>query len=160
MPTLRESLVWLRPIHHWTLAVAVAIGGLALLFAIGVSLDLASVRGPPGWVLTDFYMTAQRREYDAARDFLSADAKEEAAALAIGEWEALLDGFTKGSTLTAVTVAGVRNFGTRAVAGAVLDFAGSDSNTRTELLVKEGRRWRLEWPIGSRSFQATVDDLK
>ncbi|MEE8518279.1 MAG: hypothetical protein V3S98_04050 [Dehalococcoidia bacterium] len=160
MPTLRESLLWLRPIPHWTLAVTVAVGALTLVLAIGVLLDVTSVRRPPGGVLAEFYMTAQARDYEAARDFLSRDAKAEAAALTPREWEALLDGFTNGATLSEVTVVGVRNFGSHSVAGAVLDFTDTDSKTRVELLVKEGRRWRLEWPIGTRGFQETVKQFE
>lgn len=159
MPTLREPLIWLRPVHHWTLIAAIVVVAFALVMAIGVVLDLMSVRRSPGAVFNDVYITAQAQKYQAAKDFLSRDAKAEVASFTMLEWHALLDGFTNEMTLRKVTVAGVRNFGSQAVVGGFLDFSDGRSKTLVDLMVKEGRHWRIEWPIGERGFQTTVDRL-
>ena len=154
---LKDGLLWLRPIPNWTLAVTVLLVAMAAGWAILVTFGVTTVAKAPGEVAIAFYQDAHDGEYEKAKRWLSEDAKLEAAKLLSSQWIEMLDGFSHDRTMADSMLLGIRNYGSHAVVGILHDFDDRDFDLRVDLLVKEGIRWRLEWPIGTRKFQATVD---
>jgi hypothetical protein len=152
-----DSLRWLAPVQHWTLAVTALFFVSTVLWIILVLSGATTIAKSPNEVVISFYEAAQAGEYDAAYDFLSDGAQLEVDRLPEGGWVELLDGLTRGRSAVGFQWLGIRNFGDNAVVGGMQDFADEDFELRVELMVRQGSRWRIEWPIATRQWTETVE---
>ncbi len=145
---LVDGVRWISAIHRWTTAVAIGLGLLTVGWIAAVLLGITAVSLSPGEVIIAFYEAVQERRFDEATEFLSDAARVELAALSPEEHDTLMRELTHDFTSTELDFLGVQNFGQHAVAGVLQDVEAGSFDLRVEVLVKEGRHWRIEWPLG------------
>jgi hypothetical protein len=139
---------WFAPIHRWTGAVTVAFIGVTLLWIMALGLGLTELAKAPGEVVNAMYQAAQDERPDEVRSYLTKDAKKQFDLLTPDEETALMGLLSAGSTTIALNPLGVRNYGKSAVTGLIQDMSDGQSDLRIEVLAREGRHWRVEWPVG------------
>ncbi|MDA1190013.1 MAG: hypothetical protein O2854_10135 [Chloroflexi bacterium] len=154
---LMNGVRWITPIERWTAGVAVGLGVLTVGWIIAVLFGLTSISLSPGEVVIAFYDAVQERRFDDATEFLSDAAKTELAALSVDEYDTLMRDLTHDFTSSELDFLGVQNFGRNAVAGVLQDMQPDTVELRVEVLVKEGRHWRIEWPLGVANWTESVD---
>jgi hypothetical protein len=159
MPPLKKlwnGIRWFAPIHRWTAAITLAFIGGTLLWIMALGLGLTHVARAPGEVAVAMYQAAQDGQPSEVRKYLSDDAKEQFDLLRSDETTALLDLLSRESTTTVLSSLGVRNYGRSAVTGLIQEMSDGLSELRVEVLVREGRFWRVEWPIGDADWFESV----
>jgi hypothetical protein len=139
---------WFAPIQRWTTAVTIAFFGGALLWFIALGLGLTNLALAPGEVVVVMYQAAQDGQPEEVRNYLTKDAKKQFDQLTADEEAALMDMLSHGSTTIALQALGLRNYGKNSVTGLIQDMSNGQSDLRVEVLAREGRHWRVEWPIG------------
>ncbi len=139
---------WFAPIQRWTTAVTIAFFGGTLLWFVALGLGLTNVALAPGEVVVAMYQAAQDGQPEEVRNYLSTDAKKQFDLLTAEEEAALMDMLSRGSTTISLQALGVRNYGKNAVTGLIQDMSNGQSDLRIEVLKREGRYWRVEWPVG------------
>lgn len=152
-----KGLRWISEIQRWTTAVAIGLGLVTVGWVIALLFGLTAVTLAPGEVIIAFYDAVQERRFDEATEFLSNAAREELAALSTEEYDALMVELTHDFTSTELNFIGVQNFGKYAVAGVLQDLPPHTVDLRVEVLVKEGRHWRIEWPLGVANWFESVE---
>ena len=154
---LLKGLRWISEVQRWTVAVA---GGLAILtigWVIAVFLGITTISQSPGEVVIAFYDAVQERRFDDAMEYLSEAAKTELAALSISEYDELMGELSHNFESTELDYLGVQNFGKTAVTGVLQDVPPDEYDLRVEVLVKEGRYWRIEWPLGVADWFESIE---
>jgi hypothetical protein len=150
---------WISPVQRWTTAVAAGLGLLTTGWVIAVLFGVTTVSVSPGEVIIEFYDAIQERRFEDATEFLSDAARAELAALSPSEFDKLMSELSHDFTSTELDFLGVQNFGRNAVAGVLQDIPGGTLELRVEVLVKEGRHWRIEWPLGVANWMESVERL-
>lgn len=145
---LWNGIRWFVPIHRWTTAITLVLFAGTLFWVIGLGLGLTHTARAPGEVAVAMYQAAQDGNHNEVRKYLSANAKEQFDLLTPSEVSGLLNLLSRDSTTTVLSSLGVRNFGRSAVTGFIQEMSDGLSELRVEVLVREGRFWRVEWPIG------------
>ena len=153
---LCSGLRWFAPIHRWTAAVTIALAGGTFFGVVAVGLGLTDVARAPSEVVVAMYQAAQDGQPEVVRKFLSDDARERFDRLPPEDETALINLLSKDSTTVALTSIGVRNYGKNAVTGLIQDMSSGLSDLRVEVLAREGRYWRVEWPVGVAEFSESV----
>jgi len=113
-----------------------------------LGLGLTNVAMAPSEVVVAMYQAAQDNDPAEVRRLLSDDAKEQFDLLSPTAEAELLDMLSNGGTTTVLTSLGVRNYGKHSVTGLIQEMTNGLSDLRVEVLVREGRFWRVEWPLG------------
>jgi len=153
---LVDGIRWLAPVHRWTTAVTVLFFAGLLAWLIAIGLGLTSARQAPGEVVLAAYEAAQERRADDFGELLDRRGRAEFARLSPTEIEALFDRLTFDGTTTTFTFLGLRNYGKSAVAGVLQETTTREAHVRVEVLLQEGRFWRIEWPIGEAEWVESV----
>ncbi len=153
---LRAGVRWASQVQVWTTGVL-----FALLFALAaqvVSIPFggASITLSPRGTVEALYEAAQEGDYERAYNLLDEAGRAEAAGLGSSGWRELVDGLSRGRSITRVTYGSQRNYGRNVVVGALVDFEDGTLRAATEELVREGTEWRVMWPPGTRRFTETV----
>jgi hypothetical protein len=143
-----DAILWIRPIHRWTTVFTIAFFGGALLWLIAVAAGLTDVASSPNEVVIRLYEAAQESRADDLRETLSSAAKTEFDRLSPADAQALMDRLSNDHLAGNYESLGIRNYGTHAVVGITMDSPAQYSHLRVEVLVREGGRWRVEWPVG------------
>ena len=154
---LVDGVRWISAIQRWTTAVALALGVGTVGWVLAVLLGITSVSHAPGQVVILFYEAVQERRFDDATEHLSVDAKAKLAALAPDDYDTLMRELSHDFTSSDLEPLGVQNFGQVAVAGVLQDQPPDRFDLRVEILVKEGRYWRIEWPLGNANWMEAID---
>ena len=152
-----DGVRWISAIHRWTTAVAIGLGLLTVGWVIAVLFGVTAISVSPGEVIIAFYDAVQERRFDDATEFLSDAAKAELAMLPPDEFDALMRELTHDFTSSELEFLGVQDFGRNAVAGVLQDMPDGTVDLRVEVLVKEGRHWRIEWPLGVANWTESVE---
>jgi hypothetical protein len=145
---LWDGIRWLTPIHRWSAAVAIAMGGGTILWIIALTFGITDVAKAPGEVVEAMYQAAQDGQTLQVRKYLTDDAKIQFDLLTPDDKAALLDMLSNGHTTVELSPLGVRNYGKESVTGLIQDLSNGHSDLRIEILTREGRFWRVQWPIG------------
>lgn len=145
---LWNGIRWFAPIQRWTTAVTIAFFGGTLLWFIALGLGITNVALAPGEVVVAMYQAAQDGQPDEVRNYLTNDAQNQFDLLTADEEAALMGMLSHESTTTTLTALGVRNYGKNSVTGLIQDMSNGQSDLRIEVLKREGRHWRVEWPVG------------
>ena len=148
MQRLIDGIKWLAPIHRWTSVVTIAFFSLTVAYVIAIGLGITTVRQAPGEALVAIYEAAQDRRLDDFQELLDYNGKAEFAKLTPAEAEAVLSELTNDFTTINVSFLGIKNYGHNAVAGVLRELDVGYATTSVEVLVKEGRFWHVEWPLG------------
>jgi hypothetical protein len=148
-----DGILWLTPIHRWTTVVTIAFVAGAFLWVLLVSTGLTDIAKSPNDVVLEVYRAAQDGRAEEVRNYLAEDAKAAFDNLPAEERNALLARLSQGHTTSQVEVLGVRNYGSHAVVGISQDYGVNGSAVRVEVAKKEGRYWRLEWPLGEAKWE-------
>jgi hypothetical protein len=151
-----NGIMWLTPIHRWTSAVTIAFLAGTALWAIAVGLGLTTVSLGPSEAMLAAYEAAQERRVDDFGDYLDKTGRVAFAQFSPEETEALFDRLTYDGTTTMFSVLGLRNYGKSAVAGILQETTEPAAYVRVEVLHREGRFWRIEWPIGESKWVESV----
>jgi hypothetical protein len=153
---LWSGIRWFAPIQRWTSAVTAAFITGSVFWTVAVGLGLTDVAKAPGDVVVEMYQAAQDGQPEEVRKYLTNEGKKQFDLLAPDEEAALLSMLSRGSTTILLTPLGVRNYGKSAVTGLMQDMDGSQTDLRIEVLEREGRFWRVEWPIGVADWYESV----
>jgi hypothetical protein len=153
---LVDGLRWISQVQRWTSTVLVGLGLLTVGWVLAVLFGITTISRSPGEVIIAFYDAVQERRFDEATEFLSNAAQAELAALSPEEYDALMRDLTHNFTSTELEFLGVQNFGKVAVSGVLQDQPPHTYDLRVEVLVKEGRHWRIEWPLGVANWLESV----
>lgn len=147
---------WFAPIQRWTSAVTVAFFAGTVFWTVAVGLGLTGIAKAPGDVVVAMYQAAQDGEPEEVRKYLTSEGKKQFDLLTPDEELALLGVLSRDSTTVLLTALGVRNYGKSAVTGLLQGMSDSQTDLRIEVLEREGRFWRIEWPIGVADWYESV----
>ncbi len=147
---------WFAPIHRWTTAATLMFFAGTLLWVVALGFGLTNIARAPGEVVILMYQAAQDGQSREVRKYLSDDAKEHFDRLSPDAESALLNQLSRDSSTKLLTALGVRNYGRNAVTGLIQEMTSGQSDLRIEILVRQGRFWRVEWPIGVASWVESV----
>lgn len=153
---LIDGIKWLAPIHRWTAAVAIAFFAVTAIWAIAVGLGLTEIRKAPSEVIVAAYEAAQEGRVDDFADLLDRRGQDEFALFSPEEINALFSRLTYGGTTTEFSFLGLRNYGKSAVAGLLQETTEPAAYVRVEVLFKEGRFWKIEWPLGESEWVESI----
>jgi hypothetical protein len=153
---LWSGIRWFAPIQRWTSAVTVVFIVGTVFWTVAVGMGLTDVAKAPGDVVVAMYQAAQDGQPEEVRRFLTDGGKKQFDLLAPSEQAALLSTLSRDSTTILLTALGVRNYGKNAVTGLMQDMSDGQSDLRIEVLINEGRFWRVEWPIGVADWYESV----
>ena len=155
-----DGLRWLSAIQRWTAAVTIVLALATFGWIVLIVFGLSSVARSPSEVVINFYQSAQDGDFSEAKNMLTTDARVIVNGMTENEWAQILGDLTQGHTIDELIYLGQRNYGKQAIVGVLQDSVDGEAKTRVELLLKQGRHWRIEWPPGTRRFQETVDKVE
>jgi hypothetical protein len=136
--------------------VTVAFIAGTVFWTIAVGLGLTDIAKAPGDVVIAMYQAAQDSNPEEVRKYLTNEGKKQFDLLTSDEESALLSMLSRDSMTVLLSALGVRNYGRSAVTGLMQDMSNSQSDLRVEVLEREGRFWRVEWPIGVADWHDSV----